>query len=202
MRAALRDSYVDFVLYMGENEKYPPWFQRELDLCAYTDESRFTFWVSLDERRPDYYEKKIVEEYTVFLRNPKGDIHITDYDVFQNLYITFRYDAFTNSGLAAFEEDSIEYVECKPGLMNANYPHWFYDHFTEAVNLPNAFEGFMMFADNDEVMVNTYCVILRNRFGEIRTLSYEEFTRFYDDSPSRDRDQLLRFNNDNCDYIR
>lgn len=192
MRASLQGSYVDFVIFMGETERYPKWFQRELDKCIYTDESRYTFWVDRDERKPDYYEKKLVEEFSIIIRNSSGDIHVTDYDIFQDLYITFRYDAFTNSGLAAFEEDSIEYVECMPGILDAGYPHWFYEYFTEAVNLPDEFDGFMLFSDRDEVKVTEHCVILRNRFDEIRTMTYKEFSRYYDDSPSLDREIFVK----------
>lgn len=192
MRAALEGSYVDFVIFMGENERYPDWFQQELDKCVYTDESRFTFWVSSEERKPDYFEKKLVEEYSIFIRNDAGEIHVTDYDIFQDLYITFRYDAFTNSGLAAYEEDSIEYVECKPGILDAGYPYWFYEYFTEAVNLPDEFEGYMLFAEKDEVKVTNHCIVLRNRLGEIRAVPYDIFDRYYDDSPSLDREIFIK----------
>src|SRR5437763_13558696 len=112
MRVALRGSYVEFVIFMGVTEKYPLWFEEELYECTYTDESRFTFWVPFNERNPDYYEKQLIEDYSVFLRKPNGEVHVTDYDIFTELYITFRYDAFTNSGRAALHEHCIEYVEC------------------------------------------------------------------------------------------
>lgn len=197
MRAALRGSYVDYVLYTGVTEKYPSWFKRQLDKCTYTDESRFTFWVTPEERRPDYYEKQLIEDYTVILRKPNGEIHLTDYDVFQNLYITFSYDAFTNSGLAAYENDAIEYVECKPGILDAGYPEWFYEFFTEAVTLPNEFEGFMLFTKNDTVMVTEHIVVLQNRIGEIRTMPYSQFEKYYDDKPAALRDIFLSYNKDN-----
>lgn len=199
MRAALKDSYVDFIIYMGMSEKYPLWFEEELYDCTYTDESRFTFWVNKEDRRPDYYEKQLIEDYTVFLRNSDGEVHVTDYDVFQNLYITFRYDAFTNSGIAAFETDSIEYVECTGGMLSVSYPAWFYEYFTESVNLPNEETMFFReepstnisvvrgpFMDIDEyggVSVDDHCVFLRNKFGEIKGMLYDDFKKWYDDDP-------------------
>lgn len=202
MKAALRGSYVDFVIYMGITEKYPLWFQNKLDECTFTDESRFTFWVTKEERRPDYYEKQLIEEYTVFLRKPNGEIHVTDYDVFQNLYITFRHDIFTNSGIAAFESDCIEYVECQPGMLSVAYPDWFYEFFTEAVNFPNGETMFFRdkhkpkelndagpFLEIDDfggVSIDTHSVFLRNKFGEIRGMLYNDFKKFYDDDPEQD----------------
>lgn len=202
MRAALHDSYVEFVIFMGMTEKYPLWFEKELDKCAYTDESRFTFWVSKDERRPDYYEKKLIEEYSVFLRKSNGEIHITDYDVFQNLYVTFRLDWFTNSGLAAFEEDCIEYVECTGGMLSVAFPDWFYEYFTEAINLPDDETMFIPdsnvnrisidggpFLEIDEyggVSVDNHCVFLRNKFGEIRGMLFSEFEKHYDYDPEQE----------------
>lgn len=44
MRAALHGSYVDYVLYTGVTERYPLWFEKLLEDCTYTDESRFTIW--------------------------------------------------------------------------------------------------------------------------------------------------------------
>jgi len=199
MRVALKDSYVEFVIFMGTTEKYPLWFERKLDECAYTDESRFTFWVTKEERRPDYYEKQLIEDYSVFLRKSNGDMHITDYDVFQNLYITFRHDAFTNSGIAAFESDCIEYVECQSGMLSVAYPTWFYEYFTESVNFPNGETLFFRdkhnnttkvergpFMEIDQyggVSVDEHCVFLRNKFGEIKGMLYSEFKKFYDDDP-------------------
>ena len=199
MRAALKDSYVDFIIFMGMTEKYPLWFEKELNECAYTDESRFTFWVDKGERRPDYYEKQLIDEYSVFLRKANGDVHITDYDTFQNLYVTFRYDAFTNSGIAAFEDDTIEYVECIGGMLSVTYPAWFYEYFTESVNLPDSETMFFReehghesgdergpFMDIDEyggVSVDTHCVFLRNKFGEIKGMLYSDFKKWYDDNP-------------------
>jgi len=199
MRAALRDGYVEFVIFNGVTEKYPLWFEKELDECTYTDESRFTFWVAADERKPDYYEKQLIEDYSVFLRKPNGEVHVTDYDVFQELYITFRYDAFINSGIAAFEDDCIDYVECRGGVLSKEYPLWFYEFFTEAVNLPqgetvyfhdanmvnpgNGRGPFLEVTDDGQVSVDTHSVFLRNKFGEIRGMLYDDFIKWYDDNP-------------------
>lgn len=198
MRVALRNSYVEFVIFSGITEKYPTWFEEELYECIYTDESRYTFWVPDGERRPDYYERQLVEDYSVFIRKPTGEIHVADYDVFQELYVTFRFDAFTNSGLAAFEEDCIEYVECRGGVLSREYPHWFYEYFTEAVNLPqgetiffhdhhetfnNKRGPFLEVTEDGQVSVDAHSVFLRNKFGEIRGMLYRDFLKYYDDNP-------------------
>lgn len=201
MKAALRGSYMEFVIYNGVTEKYPLWFEEELYECIYTDESRYTFWVPADERGSDYYEKQLIEDYSVFLRKPNGEIHLTDYDVFSEMYETFRYDAFTNSGIAAFEEDCIEYVECIGGVLSRNYPIWFYEFFTEAVNLPqgetvyfnnvhdchlvdhNNRGPFLEVTEDGQVSVDDHSVFLRNKFGEIRGMLYDDFIVYYDDNP-------------------
>lgn len=199
MKAALKGSYVEFILFMGITEKYPLWFENLLEECTYTDESRYTFYVDKEERRPDYYEKKLIEDYSVIIRKTTGEIHITDYDVFQEMYTTFRHDAFTNSGLAAFKDDCIDYVECKGGMLEIGYPAWFYEFFTESLNLPN--EETIYFSDNDEPMdkrpflkvdeyggvsVKNHCVFLRNKFGEIRGMLYSDFIKHYDTDPDNE----------------
>lgn len=200
MRVALRGSYVEYVLFMGVTEKYPLWFENELSEAVYQDDNRYTFWVPPSERTPDYYEKQLIEDYTVFLRKPTGEIHITDYNIFTELYHVFTYDAFTNSGVAAFAEDCIEYVEAQAGVLPAGYPAWFYEYFTEAFNYPQDDETFF-FYDTDkhvltasrdsmeiaiggDVTVTEHCVFLRNRFGEIRGLTYDEFLKYYDPEPN------------------
>ena len=201
MRVALRGSYVEFVIFMGVTEKYPLWFEEELYECTYTDESRFTFWVPFNERNPDYYEKQLIEDYSVFLRKPNGEVHVTDYDIFTELYITFRYDAFTNSGLAALHEDCIEYVECQAGMLPAGYPEWFYAYFTEAFNYPQDGETFFSYDTNKhcltasrgsmeitaggEVTVTEHCVFLHNKYGEIRGMTYNQFLECYDPDPKQ-----------------
>lgn len=202
MRAALHGSYVEFVIFMGITEKYPLWFEKELNECAYTDESRFTFWVNNEERRPDYYEKKLIEDYSVFLRKTNGETHITDYDTFQRLYITFKYDGFTNSGLAAFESDCIDYVECTGGMLSVAYPDWFYEYFTEMINLPDNETMFLSdeptqrvsinggpFLEIDEyggVSVDSHCVFLKNKFGEIKGMAYSDFIKYYEHDPDQE----------------
>lgn len=199
MRVALRGSYIEFVTFNGNSERYPDWFLEELYECTYTDESRFTFWVDKDERRPDYYEKQLVEDYSVFLRKPDGSIHLTDYDVFSDLYVAFMYNSFTNSGIAAFEDDCIEYVECMGGILLDDYPDWFYEFFTESVNLPqgetiffhdcelvgpNGSRGpFLEVSDDGQVSVRDRSVFLRNKNGEIRGMLYSDFIKHYDDDP-------------------
>lgn len=189
---------MEFVIFNGVTEKYPAWFEEEIYDAIYTDESRYTFWMHWTQRNIDYYEKQLVEDYSVFLRKPNGEIHLTDYDVFQEMYTSFRYDAFTNSGIAAFKDDCIEYVECRGGVLSREYPTWFYEFFTEAVNLPqgetiffhdcnlatnNGSGPFLQVSDDGEVSVDSHSVFLRNKFGEIRGMLYEDFKRFYDDNP-------------------
>lgn len=198
MIAALNGSYVEYVIFNGCTEKYPAWFAEELYECTYTDESRFTFWIPSDERDPDYHEKQLIEDYSVFLRKPTGEIHVTEYDTFQKLYTQFTYDKFTNSGIAAFISDCIEYVECWGGVLSKEYPDWFYEFFTEAVNLPqgetvyfhdhdmstNTSRGpFLEVSDDGQVSVDGHCVFLRNRLGEIKGMFYGEFRKYYDDDP-------------------
>lgn len=206
MRVALRDSYVEYVIFMGITEKYPPWFAEELYDATFTDESNFTFWVPMDERRPDYYEKQLIADYSVFLRNPNGEIHVTDFSVFRDLYIEFTYNAFTNSGIAALHQDCIEYVECKAGVLPTGYPEWFYAYFTEAFNYPQDNKTFF-FYDKDshslkasrdsmeitaggDVVISEHCVFLHNRYGEIRGMRYDEFLRCYDPDPKLGEDSL------------
>jgi hypothetical protein len=198
MLAALRGSYVEFVKFMGITEKYPLWFERELSECIYMDEDRFTYW-STGSDAPYYREEKLVEEYSIFLRKPNGEVHVTDYDTFQDLYTIFRFDVFTHSGIAALEDDCIEYVECKPGILSAGYPLWFYEYFTEAFNYPQDEKTLFIYDSSrqtlkasresleatagDGVMVTDHCVFLYNRYGEIRGMLYDDFIKYYDDDP-------------------
>ncbi len=199
MRVALRNSYVEYVLFSGVTEKYPPWFEDELYNTICLDDSRYTFWVNRYERTADYYEKQLVEDYSVFLRKPNGEIHVTDYDVFSDLYTAFTYNEFTHSGIAALHEDCIEYVECQPGVLPAGYPEWFYEYFTEAFNYPQDGTTFFLFDQNKhmptasrdsikitadgDVEVTEHCVFLRNKFGEIRGMTYKQFLIYYDPKP-------------------
>lgn len=199
-KVALRGAYTEVVFFMGVNERYPMWFADELYNNIFMDEHRYTFWVPREERTPLYYEKKLVEDYTVFLRKPDGSIHVTDYDVFTDLYYMFRYDNFTNSGLAALDTDCIEYVECHEGMLTAGYPEWFEMFFTEAINFPPDGGSILIYDNNlrhltatkdslldigpnGDISVNAHCVFLYNKFGEIRGMSWGEFLRFYDPDP-------------------
>jgi hypothetical protein len=200
MRVALRGSYVEYVIFMGITEKYPLWFEHELSECVYQDESRYTFWTPMEERGPDYYEKQLIEDYSVFLRKPDGEVHVTDYDTFAELYVTFRYDAFTNSGIAALQCDCIEYVEVRAGVLPSGYPEWFYAYFTEAFNFPQDEETIYLYDSNThelqasrgslvataggEVSVKMHCVFLHNKYGEIMCIGYSSFLKMYDPEPA------------------
>jgi hypothetical protein len=199
MKSALRDTYVEFVVFSGVTEKYPRWFKKELNDTISLDDSNYTFYVPREERTMDYYEKQLVEDYSVFLRKPNGDIFVTDYDVFSDLYTTFKFNEFNHSGLAALDEDCIEYVECQAGVLPAGYPSWFYEFFTEAFNFPQDDETILFFDESDnalkasrgslqvtaggEASVTEHCVFLRNKFGEIRGMAYRDFVKYYDPNP-------------------
>jgi hypothetical protein len=147
----------------------------------------------------EYYEKQLVEDYSVFLRKSNGEIHLTDYDVFGDMYMAFTYNEFTHSGIAALHEDCIEYVEAKAGVLPAGYPLWFYEYFTEAFNYPQdtktfffydtdqhvlkASRGSMEVTAGGDVTITEHCVFLRNKYGEIRGMTYREFLKYYDDDP-------------------
>lgn len=182
MKAALHNSYIDYVFYMGLTEKYPEWFNRELENDIYTDEHRYTFYIPKNERMCDYYDRILVEDYSVFLRKSDGSIFVTDYDTFCDLYDVFKYNSFTNSGLAAFKGDSIEYVECIGGVVVDDYPNWFYEHFTESTCSPD-YEESIFINVNGEVSVKEHSVFMRNKLGEIRSMSYSSFRKYYDPSP-------------------
>lgn len=182
MRCALRGSYVEVVYYMGSNERYPDWFAEELYRCTFTDDSNFTFWVSDSSRKPDYHEKNLIEDYSVFIRKPNGEVHVTDYDTFKYLYYEFTFDRFNNCGLAAFYDDVIEYVECYPGNSIQSYPDWFHDHFSEAIW--NHCDGETIFISNgDDISVTEHTYFLQNKFGEISSMDYRTFTKYYDNNP-------------------
>ena len=183
MKVALKGSYVEFVFFMGVTEHYPTWFDEEINDNIYMDEARYTFWVPKEERAVDYYEKQLIEDYTVFLRKANGDIHVTDYDTFNKLYMMFCHNAFTNSGVAALTVDCIEYVEVKGGVLDKRYPEWFYEYFTEAVNFPNNEETVLIQQDGN-ITVKAHSVFLRNKFGEIKELLYEDFIKYYDPQPA------------------
>jgi len=206
MIAAFHNSYVDFVIYMGMTEDYPTWFEEEVLVSVYMDEHRYTFYIPLEERTSDYYEKTLVEDYSVFLRKTTGEIFCTTYDAFMELYDIFTYNGFSNSGIAAFSEDCITYVECEPGVLSAEYPDWFYEFFTEAIHFPPGNESIFIFdMDNSSIPISTsdkdsdvispldtsmgqvsidhHCVFLRNHLGEIRHMRYETFLKYYNPGP-------------------
>lgn len=198
MKAALRGSYLEYVIFMGMSEIYPPWCAEELYRSAYLDESRFTMWMPKEERRADYHEKELIELYSVFLRKPNGDLFLTDLDICSELYTTFSYDALTNSGIVAFNDDCIEYVKCVGGVLSDKYPNWFYEYFTEALNYPYAetiyirdddelrlasTKGPFLEVRNGEITVTSPCVFLRNKYGEIKGMGYDDFLKHYDPDP-------------------
>lgn len=201
MIVALRGSYVEYVLFTGVTEKYPLWFQQEIYYSIYTDENRYTFYVPREERSPDYYEKTLVEDYSVFVRKPNGDVHVTDYDTFNQIYISFKFDKFTNSGIAAEERDCIEYVECQAGVLPKGYPDWFYEYFTEAVNLPQDEMTFLFYnvdkrkiridsplleTESSGICIDRHCVFLLNKAGEIKGMEYDIFLEYYDPEPQEE----------------
>jgi hypothetical protein len=181
MLAALRGHYVQFVVFMGVSEKYPEWFIEEIANRIFVNESRFSFWTSPPERSCDYYEKELIETYSIVLRKPNGETHIAEIDTFNNMYHVFKYDQLENGGVAAFNEDVIEYVECFGGGLIDTYPKWFYEYFTEALNNPKDDESFLFSIDGlGHITIKERCVFLRNRFGEIRQMSYGNFLKYYD----------------------
>ena len=181
MRAALRGSYIEYVYYMGVSEKYPQWFVNEVIDDITVDEFRYTTYHYEDERSADYHEKTLVEDWSVVIRKPNGDIHVTDYETFRTLYEVFRFDGFTNSGVAGFKADCIDYVECTPGFLQDHYPDWFYEYFMEVINFPN--DETLFVCGDDYVSINSHSVFLRNKFGEIKPMSYKAFIKLYDPSP-------------------
>lgn len=204
MKAALIGSYVEYVIFEGVSERYPSWFQRAVLDDALQEAEVYTFWLPEEERTPAYYDKILVDDWAVFLMKPDGDIHRTSYDTFTDLYTVFEWTYYTNSGIAAYGEDCIEYVECHGGKLPDNYPDWFYEYFTEAINFPQGQETIFIYdteqhkisaseqshvkldwfvMNHGQIVVTAHCVILRNRFGELRAMHYKEFLRHYDPGP-------------------
>ena len=203
MRAALRGSFVDYVIFTGMTERYPLWFEREVFDSIYMDEHRYTFWMPEDERPYNYHDMVLVETDSIFLRKENGEVFCTSKYVFENLYDIFYYDGYTNSGVAAFGEDCIDYVECSPGVLSKEYPDWFYEYFTESIHFPPDNESIFIYSkdkkifksDNPnldilkldstqcQVSITEHAVFLRNRFGEIRATSLMGFHKHYDTRP-------------------
>lgn len=182
MKAAFNGSAVEFVYFMGITENYPDWFYEEMYENVHMNESRYTFWVDPSERRPDYHELILVEDYSVFIRKMDGSIHVTNHEVFTTLYTVFKYSRSDNSGVAAFNEDVIDYVSCRGGELTAEYPTWFYQYFTEAVNLPGSES--LLVGPRGDIYVDGHYVFLKNKRDEIREMRWEEFLAYYDPNPS------------------
>lgn len=181
MLTALRGQYVNFVVFMGVSERYPEWFIEEISNRVFVNESRFTFWTSPIERNVDYYEKDLIESYSIVLRKSNGETHIADVDTFKDLYQVFKYNLFENGGIAAFNDDVIEYVECVGGALIDTYPKWFYEYFTEALNNPKEYESYLFNIDGlGHITIKERCIFLKNRFGEIRQMSYGSFLEYYE----------------------
>lgn len=182
---------------MGVAEKYPKWFNRNVLDEIFMDSHRYTFWAPKDHRPPDYYDMTLVEDYSVFLMKPDGEVFCTTYDVFFKLYSVFKYNGFTNSGVAAYNDDCIEYVECRPGVLSDDHPDWFYEFFTEVANLPQeetvlmydkdqslyAQAGSYIIKLEDDITVDSHCVFLQNQFGEVRHMEYGDFIKHYNPGP-------------------
>jgi hypothetical protein len=185
MFAALRGTYVQFVIFMGVLEKYPRWFIEEIANRIVVDDSRYCFWTSPPERNHDYYEKDLIDDYSVVVRKSTGETHIMEVDTFHEMYNVFQYNAALNGGRAAFNEDCIEYVECAGGGVSGSalnhYPRWFYEYFTECLNYPDRGETYLLkLDDNDCVVVDQHCVFLRNKLGEVRQMPYLDFLKHYE----------------------
>jgi hypothetical protein len=181
MLAALRGRWVQFAIFMGVSERYPQWFIEEIANRVFVNESRFCFWTSPPERECDYYEKELIETYSVVVRKYDGSTHVMSMDVFHDLYNVFKYEQSVNGGIAAFAEDCIEYVECFGGKMLDHYPKWFYEYFTESLNYPDDEESYLFSLDNNGcIVIDAHCVFLRNKFGEIKQTLYTEFIKYYD----------------------
>lgn len=181
MLAALIGHYVDFVVFMGVAEPCPTWFIEEVADRVFVNESRFTFWTPAPERGTDYYEKELIETYSIVVRKCSGETHVMSIDTFDSLYRVFTYNQNVHGGVAAFNDDIIEYVECIGGSLIDDYPEWFYEYFTESLNNPKDNESYLYSIGGlGQITIKERCVVLRNRFGLIRTMSYPDFLRYYD----------------------
>jgi hypothetical protein len=181
MYAALRGSCVKYVIYMGMMESYPEWFKEEIADRILMDDSRYTVWTSPPERMTDYFEKDLIETHSIVLRKDDGTTHIAECETFDAMYHIFTYDQSVNGGIAAFKEDVIEYVEVVGGVVADRYPEWFYAYFTESLNNPKDNETYLFNIDGHGYMtVKDRCVVLRNRFNELRQMTYADFLKYYD----------------------
>lgn len=183
MKAAIQGGYVEAVFFMGVNEKYPMWFQEEIYDAIFTNESLYTFWVDRSERTPDYYEKQLVEDYSVFLRRSNGEIFVTNYDLLDEYYTIFRTDTFTNSALVAFNDDIIEYMECHGGIL-CGYPEdWFYEYFTESLLNPQQGETVFVNEVDGDITITEHCSVMQNKYGEVKVVDWDTFIQIYDPEP-------------------
>lgn len=200
--AARYDSYVDYVIFDGQCERYPKWFEEDVLEDIVMDASRYTRWMPKEERPTDYFDKTVVERDSVFLRKHDGTIHVTDYYVFSNLYYVFYYNDYLNHGVAAYEDDIIEYVECLPGVLPFESPDWFYEYFTEAANLVDEetilwnssfdvgtevhgliWSDHMDGSGEGEIVVDVHCVFLRNFAGSVMYLPWKYFINDFNPGP-------------------
>ena len=180
--AALKEGVVDYVIFQGTWEattsQYPRWFQEEVMDGILVDENRYTRYIERPERAIDYYDKTLVEYDSVFLRKPNGDIHCTTYDIFEELYVSLDVNPRTNSGIAAFREDTIEAVECQGGLPEA-YPSWFYNFFSDGIVIESIDETILFYGDDREISITEVSYFLRNRRGQIAHMDKETFDKYY-----------------------
>lgn len=177
--AALRESVVDYVIFSGEWEQYPSWFREEVLDGILVDENRYTRYIPKPNRAVDYYDKIMVEDYSVFLRKrDTGNIHCTTYDVFEDLYAVMDNNPRTNSGIAAFREDTIEIVECHGGLPES-YPSWFYNFFSDGRVIKDSEETILFYGDDREISITGHSYFLRNKNGQVAHMDSDTFDKYY-----------------------
>lgn len=176
--AALKEGVVDYVIFSGEFEQYPRWFIEEVIDGILVDENRYTRYIPKPNRTVDYYDKTMVEHDSVFLLKEDGDIHCTTYDTFEELYIPLENNPRTNSGVAAFREDTIEIVECHGGLPEA-YPSWFYDFFSEGIVIKDLNETILFYGGEREISIKGHSYFLRNKQGQVAHMEPDTFDKYY-----------------------
>lgn len=176
--AALKEGVVDYVIFAGDHEQYPRWFREEVLDGILVDENRYTRYIPRPERSVDYYDKTLVENDTVFLRKPTLEVHCVSYDIFEELYIPLESNPRTNSGMAAFREDTIEVVECHGGVP-MSYPGWFYDYFSDGIVIQGTDQTILFYGEEREITVEGHCYFLRNRMGQIAHMDHETFSKYF-----------------------
>jgi len=127
---------------------------------------------------------------SVEIEKNDGNVAVVHIDIFNCLYR--KLDGHT----AALKDDCIEYVEFMPGT-EIDKPIWFYEYFTDVTIIPEdaktvlyyddgtlpitvSRKSLMEFGMDDSIHITSHCVILRNKYGELRGLEYDEFFKFYD----------------------